>query len=533
MKIKRLIALLSAAVLMFTMTGCDLADLFLDSDELNQIPSDHAELRYDTDEAKEIAASIQSVWNVSGNDDKITDVIQNLLHAVEDAAEIYFRAEMQYYRNWNDQDLTLLYQQTMEDFYVVRDTAAWIMANGAGKSVYRDLFRPYADQKNMDYYMMQSLNKVTSAARSSSASSGRFLDAYYSTAYDPDQDADTANAACAKLYLESLSSYQTDNYLYDYYLRDYTVEDTLRVYDELVEKMLPVFRSLDEEIRNDVERIREDKKRFHLEHPLEVIRQYAGRISPDIEHSINRLLDDELYVTAEGDECYDGCYTVPLPQKEGAMIYLFCSGTYSDFAAALHEFGHFHANCHDLTPTLIRKNCTDIAEIQSQGFEMLFTEFYPEIFGEYASFLEKYALYCIMDSVIAGFAVGKFEYEVMKEQKNMTPEQVLECFREIHDECDLAVDMYQITHLFEQPGYYISYGVSALAALQIYTLMQQSFPDAVSKYEKIAKTPSSTSECRFCGTLSECGFDEIFSESYIDKTIGQITDRIQLLNQKQ
>ena len=532
MKRKRFFSLILVFVLMFSLTGCDLAELFLDSAELEQIPSDHAEQRYDTEAVKKLADNMRSVWATDGQEDNLKEQIQTMLRCVDEAAAVYFRAEMQYYQNWNDKDLQLLHEQTQEDYYVVHEAAEWTMANGTRRSAYQDLFKPYADEDNINYYITASLNKVTSAARSSSASDGRFMDSYYSTAYDPDQSTETSNAACAKLYLDAISDLDTKEYLYDQYLRDYTVEDTARVYRELVEKLVPVMNKLESEIEDDVIMLKEQNKSFGVDDPFKTIQKYADRISPDFVQAINRLIDENRCVTAKGDACFDGSYTVGVPAENSALIYLYLPGGYSDLADAVHEFGHFYADCYDSTPTLLRQSCMDIAEIQSQGLAMLFTHFYQDLYGDNSRFIEKYALFCLLDSIISGFAVGNFEYEVMKNKDTMTPDDVLECYKKIHDECGLSMDLYQIVHLYSQPGYYVSYGASALAALQIYTTMLDDYQAAVSKYEKIAHIPSSSAQHRICGTLKDCGFSDIFTVSYLDEAIKQVTDRIAVLNQQ-
>ena len=531
MKQKRFLSLLTALLLMLSLTGCDLAELFLDSSELEQIPSSHAELRYDTESVKKLAEDMRSVWATDGQEDELKEQIQTMLRSVDEAAAVFYRAEMQYYQNWNDKDLQRLHEQTQEDYYVVHEAAEWVMANGARRSAYQDLFQPYADEDNISYYVTSSLNKVTSAARSSSASNGRFMDEYYSTAYDPEQSTETSNSACAKLYLDAISELDTEEYLYDQYLRDYTVEDTERVYRELVEKLVPVMSRLQSEIEDDVAMLKEQKQSFAVDDTFQTIKKYADRISPEFVQTINRLIDENRCVTASGEDCFDGSYTVGVPSEQSALIYLYLPGGYSDLADAVHEFGHFYADSHDPTPTLLRQSCMDIAEIQSQGLSMLFTHFYQDLYGENSRFIEKYALFCLLDSILSGFAVGEFEYEVMKQKDSMTPDDVLECYQRIHDECGLGMELYQIVHLFSQPGYYISYGVSALAALQIYTSMLEDYQTAVSKYEKIAHIASSSAQYRICGTLKDCGFADIFSVTYLDEVIEQVTNRIAVLNQ--
>ena len=92
----------------------------------------------------------------------------------------------------------------------------------------------------------------------------------------------------------------------------------------------------------------------------------------------------------------------------------------------------------------------------------------------------------------------------------MTAEKVVALFEEIADECYLDYELYEISHLYEQPGYYISYGVSALAALQIYAKMQHSPEEAQEMYDALSAISSVTGEYTLCAALEECGFEDLF-----------------------
>ena len=520
----------SFAVMLFS-TGCDLVEFFLDSEELNEIPSDHADSRFDTEPVKKLAGEMQNTWRESGQEETIKEQITTLIDAVDQASAVYLRAEMAYYADWNNKDLETLHNQTQEDYYVVYEAAAWAISNGYRRSQYPELFQPYIySEKWTDYYVANTLSKVTSKARSQSADSDRRLDEYYTTAYSEDADPVESNAVCAQLYLDTLAEYNTDKFLYDYYRRDYSVEDTTRVYHEIVEKLVPLQQKLTAELQQAADELVQTERRYTIDEPFEVIKQFATQISPRVTESVERLLDKKLYVISEGENSYDTSYTVMLPYERNALIYTHRNGGYFDFVSAVHEFGHFHADWRDGTPIFLQTNCLDIAEIHSQAFEMLFTAFYHDIFGQDAAFLEKMEIYNLLDSIIAGFAVGEFEYEVMKQLDSITAEQVLEIYSRIQAECNLNMEMYQINHLYEQPGYYVSYGVSALAALQIYTQMQtDGFDSAAALYEKIAQISAVSGEYEFGSALSKAGFKNIFSADYVDQTAKTLQDHIQQL----
>lgn len=528
-KSRRLLCAASAFLMLLCGTGCDLAELFLDSDEIAAPAEEHKDQRYDVAAIREKIEKLTKIWNASDEEEQIKTLTEEIVTAVDEASAVCVRAEMQYYADWNNEDLRLLHEQTQQDYYEVYDMAQWVFSNGSRKSLFRELFTPYIVEEWVDYYLTVSLNRVAKSARTSSASSGRLLDEYYKAAYDPEIDADQANTTCAKLYLDTLDNYTLDEYLYDSYYRDYSAEDVSALYQEIVRVLVPLQKELTQYIQ-DNPKYEEIYQSDHFSaEPFEMIQKHAPEISASVTESIKKLLDEHLYTLGEGDDCYDGSYTVDIPNEQRALIYAYRSGTFSDFIGSVHEFGHFHADWRLTTPMLTQKSVVDVAEIQSQGMEMLFTHFYPDIFGDQADELEVMELYNIVDSVIAGFAVGEFEYEVMKNFDEADETFVLETYQRIMDECDLGLELYQVTHLYEQPGYYISYGVSALAALQIYTEMQESFASGVQLYEKIASVSSVDGEHMLRNALSICGFDDIFASETFDRNIKAVFDRVDSL----
>ncbi len=525
MKAVKAIALLTASALL--LTACDLSELLLHG-EPAQETADHSAQRYPVGPVKEQIGQLQDIWKADGKEAEVQALIDGLLKAANDSYAVYLRAEMQYYADWDSADLTALHTETAEDYYIVSDAVSWAMTQGAAKSHYTALFEPYADEDNKDYYLTQTLSRVISNARSSAGNDSALLDDYYSTAYDEDLSEAETNEACAQLYLDTLASYDTSQYLYDYYGRDYTVEDASAVYQSIVQSLVPVYAELGDRVENDP-RSKKLRSGFSVSEPFETIRQYAPQISQRLSESVELLLNEQLYTIGTGDHCYDGSYTVSLPGEQRAIIYLYRGGGFYDFLSSVHEFGHFHADWRDQTPVICQQSNLDLAEVQSQGLELLFTHFYPDIFGSDAEYLELAALYNIIDSVVSGFAVGEFEYEVMQRGSRCKPKDVLEIYSRIQSECGLGIELYQISHLFEQPGYYISYGVSALAALEIYTVMQQDFRAAAGQYERIASFSSVSGEYSLRDALKEAGFSDIFSEGAVENVLAVLDDRSEQL----
>ena len=166
----------------------------------------------------------------------------------------------------------------------------------------------------------------------------------------------------------------------------------------------------------------------------------------------------------------------------------------------------------------------DIAEIQSQGLELLFMQFYDDIYGDESDSKKIEKVMDLLDSVICGFLVGEFEYTVVRDKDKMTPEKVVELFNDIFKDYSPYYNLNMIPHLFESPGYYISYATSSLAAFDIFEDLQKDPKNAVAQYEKIAKTSFNSGEYTFKMALKKCGFSDVLTKEYISNLADELSD---------
>lgn len=525
-KTARIISFITSAVLAVSCCGCDFVDALLGKDiSVSQDGSASAGTRYDVNAVAGKITELQEIWNKSEQEDKIKEIISSLLDDVDKSYAVHVHAEMQYDSDWDNDALSEQEQLTDHDSSEVYEMVKWAFHNGYQKSNYSDLFEPYVRQSDLEYYLSYSLSRIRSSARSSSASSSQMMDSYYDTAYDREKKPEEINQTCAKLYLELLKQYDTKDYLYPLYNRDYSVEQASGMYRKIVNDLVPLYKDMTTYFKENkkIQMIRLGIK--NNPDPFETLNTYAPKISESISESVKELIGNNRYYTGKGADSYDNCFTVGLPSEQSALMYIHLDNSYNDLHSTIHEFGHFHADWRDKTPIYQYLNCTDLAEVQSQGMELLFTHYYPEIYSDQADLMELISLYNIVDSIVSGFAVGEFEYEAMKNKDSYSASDVIDKFTEIHDTADLGIEFYQILHLFEQPGYYVSYGVSALAAMQIYAEMQQNFGSAVSKYERIAALSSADGKHQLLSSLEEAGFSSIFDDAAFERIIKVLEEK--------
>lgn len=534
MKLKRYLAAAVALTVAVTCTGCELGDTIMKKllgIEDHTLTEEQQAARFDIDGLKQKAEALSDTWTRPEKEAELREELDAMVADLDAVAEVYFTHEMAYYADWENPSKDAMYGQTYEDYYVAFEIFYWVLCNGYSKSAYDELFAEYlgADAENKDllnYYTTTSLDLVIRYGQSDSSYYSGALDDYYEISGDTSMDEEDADLQCAEMYLDNLKTYDCSNYLYDYFARDYEAADASALYERMLTELQPLYDELYTLIAEHpyYEDLYTDA--FGVEDMFGTVQKYTKEISPELERSAQKLIDEEWYMIGQGDACYTGSYCISIPGQEKALLYIYQSEQYYDLYTAVHEFGHFHAEWRDDTPLFFQENCVDIAEVHSQGLSMLYTAFYDEIFGEAAEYLELVTLYDLVDSIVCGLAVGEFEYRVMQQLDDITPEEVVELFYEINEACNTGYVLKDISHLYEQPGYYISYAVSAIPAMEIYQTMQDDFGAAVAKYEAIADISSNDGKYRIRGALEECGFADIFSHDTMESIADEVRSAI-------
>ncbi|MDE6093039.1 MAG: hypothetical protein K2G14_08090 [Ruminococcus sp.] len=472
----------------------------------------------DMDEIRKHANQLLDDYKISENDEQLKNDIDVLLYDLDLVNNSLSYITIDYYLDWNNEKIEEKYDKCYEDFYAVYEIISYVFTVCSLSEEYGHLFDEFVTDDMVEYYEDMTMETVEEYAREDYQFMDIYLDDYYDTAYSDKLDDDEKNLLCAKIYLDILENYDTETF-YEQYYRDYTPDEVIGLCDVIRSEIVPVYNQLFESLY-DLDGIDDIiDSPVYFENPFDEIMKYSSRLSPDIEKSAKKILDENLYTIASGDECYDGSFTVDLTAQNSALVYVYDDEFFESFLTAVHEFGHFHASFYDDTTTFRQMNNLDIAEIQSQGLELLFMQFYDEIYGKQSDAMKIIKTASILESVITGFFIGEFEYTVLENRDEMSPKDVIECYNEIMGDLSEDLPFYYITHIFEQPAYYISYGTSALASFEIFEN-----PDkAIELYENIAEIPCNSDEYQFKSALEKCGFSDVLNEEYIKNLAERIT----------
>ena len=300
------------------------------------------------------------------------------------------------------------------------------------------------------------------------------------------------------------------------YQRDYTAED-IRSFHQSVkeggyyELYLDLNDLLSSELDMDVY-----AGDYTGEESLTLVESYIKRMSSEMAEAFSYMLRHGLYDIGE-DEYKDGSgYTTMLYSYGAPFFFNTPYGMLYDFTTIVHEFGHYNNFYWDGSGWNDASSSHDLAEVHSQGLELLFSHWYDEIFEDGAQFVLDYQLSNLLSAIVEGCIHDELQQYVYAEE-DLTVEKINRKYRQlageygIVDADDPRTEMYswcQIPHTFTSPCYYISYAVSAAGAFSFWLeTLDKDYLDVVDEYLKFTALPA------------EMGFQESFAELDMDNPI--------------
>lgn len=282
-----------------------------------------------------------------------------------------------------------------------------------------------------------------------------------------------------------------------FYGRDYLPQDAVTIWDGVKEYFVPLYQKYRDEANAQIERLTgADNLDCSPEAIIDVLGSVIDDVSPEMNRAFIYMKEHELYdIEADASKSETG-YTVRLYSYNLPYIFNAASLEFYDYMDMIHEFGHFVNSFYTESDFMFGICDMDICELQSQGLEVIMTHYYGEIFGEeYENAARYYLLMSKIGSLIDGALFDEFQQTVYA-QEELTAEKISEIYSQLYVEYGYEpYDGYEkewmwVNHNFETPFYYISYGVSALGALELYALSCESLKDGIDRYLTVCAADS-------------------------------------------
>lgn len=314
-------------------------------------------------------------------------------------------------------------------------------------------------------------------------------DIYYNTELDNDQKTtyytqliQNLNQNAGTIYLELTDIYKqlaklngynnVTSYMYESYDRDYTGKQSRLFSNYVKEYIVPLYFELASTFtQDDINMI------YSVTGSLTDMEPYFNKhfksVSSDMLKAYKYMKDLGLYSADATPVKQNLNYTTYLYNYEEPYLSLYTTGSYFDITNFIHEFGHYYAyyqNGSDLGSNI------DICEIHSQANELLFLPYY-KAYGDAYTSIEKYQILVLLNTIINGCVYDEFQQYVYSNNISSV-EELNKVFFEIECKYGLAdpssgmtqdYNWVYVPHTFQQPFYYISYAISALPALEIFS----------------------------------------------------------------
>lgn len=285
------------------------------------------------------------------------------------------------------------------------------------------------------------------------------------------------NPILAKLYIELIETRRAyarilgyDSYAdYAYaelYDRDYSPEQTVEYMGHIKRYMSALGREINEsglEEQIMFEPVDERELGLYLE-------ALAETMGGSIEQAYDFMIRYHMYDFSMSPNKADSSFQTYLEDYNAPYIFLAPYGYTDDLLTLCHEFGHY-------ADSYIRQNAyesIDLSEVYSQAMQLLGAHQLECVMteGEHDNFVAMNLL-DILSSAQGQTALAEFELRAY-EMNEPSAEKLNELYTELLEGYGfVSGEMYRegwvdVSHLFENPFYVISYSVSASAALQIY-----------------------------------------------------------------
>ena len=253
---------------------------------------------------------------------------------------------------------------------------------------------------------------------------------------------------------------------------------------------------------------------------LDNLVKYSELVDDMAGASAQQLTGEKLIAMGDEPGRQDGAFTTYI-RKAGCPFISMSLGGDQDFITLSHEFGHFvEYNNERQKNILTDKDNIDLAEIASNGLQGLMTCFYDNIYKGQADIAKKRTIGSLLENVIDGCVEDEFQRAVYKDP-GMDLEDLNKLYAKTYAQYNtLAADdpgyaWVFISHDFESPMYYISYTVSALAALQIWNQSSKNFDTAVKTWEKFIA--HGTYNQTYLDIVGKCGLVKFTEKGAVKK----------------
>ena len=273
------------------------------------------------------------------------------------------------------------------------------------------------------------------------------------------------------------------------YGRSYAPEQASLIYEQTVHYIVPLLEIMLDSWQEGVGQFMPEID-LSAEGSLSLLAGELQQLAPQLTAAYSYMVRHDLYDIGQEAQRFPISYTTFLPEYGAPFMQLKQTGGTYDWINLIHEFGHFNSfyqNAADYTDWLQPLNY-DLAEIHSQGLEMLICAQYDQLWGKQEGRAAAlYHLITSLDTVIQGCLEDEFQQAVYA-RPDMSLEEMnalygrLKAKYQVRSLGESDESWVAVPNTYHAPLYYFSYAVSMTNALQLWSTAQRDEDKAVQMY---------------------------------------------------
>lgn len=442
-------------------------------------------------ELAEIGAELVNQNGKSGEIFKILTESGELLTQASDAVAV---AHLAADRNYNERTRAD-YAESTEN-YVTGLKYFNRLVKSIGESSYKSILNAVFGEEYAEQYLNSMPDEGVAEL---SNREYELLDSYTEYFDDRDKSAEIF-VELVKVRNEIAKKYGYDNYAQyatnAVYGRECTAEEISEFSDDVAEYISPVYRNLD----SAMSKVTVADAPMSESEMLDRVETTMASINTELGECFSYMRRNGLYDVSYSNakSSANGTYTIEIPSVGVPFVFLYPEMSYDKNAAPMtenliHEFGHFAAMLNSDTDDDGYIGSNEVAELQSQGLELLSERYYGKMFGSAAMFERYFVAWGILSGIVDGCFLNEWETRVYAmdeptvDKINAVAAEVGRKYYDIEYHPDDAEELWiRYPHSFTSPMYYLSYSLSGMAALGLYALSQDDYPRAVDIYMNVS-----------------------------------------------
>ena len=292
------------------------------------------------------------------------------------------------------------------------------------------------------------------------------------------------NAIATALGFDSYTAYR-----YAAFGRSCTPDDTRHFCETTAKQLVPLFLKAQQKTAIDRE-ILYYADTYEQAATMDAVGKTVAAILPELAEPWQYMIEHDLYDAGRGQHRLGGSYTTFLSDYGAPFLFTTWDDSPSMPSTMLHEFGHFAGYYFRAEGGNASGGSLDLAELDSQGLELLAIPYYDKLFGNRADEAKSVRLADTLYTILSACAVDTWE-QLVYASNAITPAALHTAFGEIISRYGLdrmgftPHSWTEIPHIFQSPCYYISYGIGGVSALELYAKALENPGRAASLFQKL------------------------------------------------